>query len=302
VGRYALEVGLDRAEASVNEAVALRATVQGEGTLRTVDPPVFDPPPELKVYDPEVTSTSQTRAGKVFSKKTWEWILVPLAPGSVELPGLSFPYFDSESGAYRVADSEPLLLAVERGDGMANTPVARGGVLLERRDLAFIKPLRGQLAEARPQLHERGLFLLLLFSPLLWTPLVIILGRRRDRLHRDQGLARARRARSGARKRLRSARKQLHDTDAAAFHAALARALVEYVADRFNRAPAGLTYELADELLSSKGIAEPLRGRFRSCLEACDFARFVPASASQERRTELLDEASTVLEQLERAW
>ncbi len=132
-------------------------------------------------------------------------------------------------------------------------------------------------------------------------PLIIVVGRHRDRLARDRGLARARRARSRARKRLQVARRQLREADAAAFHAVVGRALVEYVADRFNRAPAGLTYELADELWTAKGVDEPLRRRFRSCLEACDFARFVPASASAERRVELLEEALAVVDQLERA-
>ena len=73
-------------------------------------------------------------------------------------------------------------------------------------------------------------------------------------------------------------------------------------ADRFDRSAAGLTYEIADELLSSKGIDAELRGRYRKCLETCDFARFVPASAETGRRTEVLDEAREIVERLERAW
>ena len=88
--------------------------------------------------------------------------------------------------------------------------------------------------------------------------------------------------------------------DSAAFHEELARTLVEYVADRFNRPPAGLTYEVADELLSSRGVQPELRRRFRSCLESCDFARFVPAAGLSERRTESLDQATGLIDELER--
>ena len=87
-----------------------------------------------------------------------------------------------------------------------------------------------------------------------------------------------------------------------AFHEEVARTLVEYVGDRFNRAPSGLTYELADELLTGRGIDETLRRRFRSCLETCDFARFVPSSAKAERRAEVLTEAVDLIDTLERAW
>ena len=78
--------------------------------------------------------------------------------------------------------------------------------------------------------------------------------------------------------------------------------LVVYVADRFNRAPAGLTYQLADELLTAQGLEEPLRQRFRTCLEACDFARFVPSSSALERRSEVLAEAGKLIDEMERSW
>jgi hypothetical protein len=88
----------------------------------------------------------------------------------------------------------------------------------------------------------------------------------------------------------------------AEFHEEVGRALVEYIADRFNRSAAGLTYETADDLLASKGLDAELRRRFRSCLERCDFARFVPSGTRSEGREEVLREAREVMEGLERAW
>ena len=82
----------------------------------------------------------------------------------------------------------------------------------------------------------------------------------------------------------------------------LARALIAYVADRCNRSAAGLTYDLVDDLLSAHGIEAPLRARLRSCVETCDYARFVPSASDTARRDELLAEAGQVIEELERAW
>ena len=78
--------------------------------------------------------------------------------------------------------------------------------------------------------------------------------------------------------------------------------MVGYVADRFNRSAAGLTYELADELLASKGLEVELRREFRSCLETCDFARFVPSAGATDRRVEILAEARVLLDRVEKAW
>jgi hypothetical protein len=121
-------------------------------------------------------------------------------------------------------------------------------------------------------------------------------------LRSDRGRSRARKAAAVARKRLRAARRRRDRADSAEFHEDVARTLVEYVADRFDRAAAGLTYELADELLAGRNVPQDLRRRFRSCLETCDFARFVPASAKPERRTEVLEQASKLIDDLERAW
>lgn len=305
VGAFELRATLDRAEAAVNDAVALRVTVEGEGSLQTVDAPQWDPPPGVKVYDPEGKLETDIRGNKLISRKTWEWVLVPLAPGDLTLDTLKFVYFEPRRGAYRTATAEPLRLAVLEGDRLAITATSRDRsvISLDQKDIAFIKPLRGDaLAYTAPRLHQRGWFLSLLLMPLFWVPFFVWLGRRRDLLQRDLGLARGRRAKRRARKALRAVRKHLTEADGAAFHEEVARTLVGYVGDRFNRAPSGLTYELADELLTGRGVDETVRRRFRSCLETCDFARFVPASGRVERRAEVLDEAIQLIDALERAW
>jgi hypothetical protein len=81
----------------------------------------------------------------------------------------------------------------------------------------------------------------------------------------------------------------------------VARALVEYVADRFDRSPAGLTYDVADELLVARGVDAALRLRYRTCLETCDFARFVADSGGAERKAQTLEEARQIVDHLEKA-
>jgi hypothetical protein len=305
VGNFDFSASLDRTEAAVNDAVALRVLVEGQGSLQAIDPPRWEAPAGVKVYDPESTLESNVRNGRLVSRKTWEWVLVPLAPGDIALDDLEFVSFEPREGAYRVATVDPLKLAVVEGDGLpvAATSRDRSVISLDQKDIAFIKPLRGDaLAYTTPRLHQRGWFVSLAFMPLFWVPFFVWLGRRRDLLQRDLGLARGRKAKRRARKALRAIKKQLAEADGAAFHEEVARTLVSYVGDRFNRAPSGLTYELADELLAGRGIAEALRLRFRSCLETCDFARFVPASAKAERRAEVLVEATELIDALERAW
>ncbi len=302
VGVFTLKVGLDREQATANEAVALTATVEGEGFLRAVAAPILDPPPDIKVFDPKVSSSFRTVRGKLVSRKTWEWILIPLAPGELQLPPVRFQYFDTESGSYKLANVDLPLLVVRQGDAAPESPLAGGEIQLQHRDLAFIKPLGDRLQERVPRAHQRTAFLTALLLPLAWAPLAVLVGRHRARMQRNLGLARSRKARSRAKQRLRRSAKRLDEGDSAVFHEEVARALVTYVADRFDRAAAGLTYQLADELLAAQGLVEPLRQRFRSCLEACDLARFVPSSSAPERRSEMLAEARELIDEMERSW
>ena len=300
VGRFKLTAALDRREAATNDAVALTVTVEGEGFLRAVAPPELGAPPDLKVFPPKVSASARPARDTLVSRKSWEWILVPLVAGELRLPPVRFAYFDPDAGEYRVATEDTGPLVVRAGGQATDLSLARGEIQVQRRDLAFIKPLRGTLRQASVRVHGTAPYLALLLLPLVWAPLVIVLGRRRARLQQNLGLARSRRARRHARTRLQAARRRL-SASGADFHQDVARALVEYVADRTNRSAAGLTYDLTDELLAERGVDETLRRRFRGCLESCDFARFVPSSAAPARRAELLDEAETLIDAIERA-
>ncbi len=302
VGQFQMKATLDRTETAVNEAVALKVTVEGTGLLRAIKPPEINVPPDVKLFDPKVTSSFKPKRGQMVSKRTWEWILVPLVQSDVQLPAIEFSFFDPSSESYEVESVTPPQVAVLAGAAADARRSARGEIQLQRKDLQYIKPLRGALQMHSPRAHARTSFLVLLVLPVLWVPLLILAGRQRARLQRNRGFARSKRARSKARKRLRHSRKTLDQADSAEFHEDIARTLVEYVADRFDRSGAGLTYELADELLGSKKIDENLRQRYRACLETCDFARFVPDRGQPERRAEIHEEASKIVEELERAW
>jgi len=301
VGSFALEVAADRRTARVNDAVALRATVEGSGFLRSGPAPTLEATPDLKVFEPKVTESSEIRDGKLRSRKTWEWVVVPLTPGEVRLPAVRYAVFDPTTAAYEVLGGEPVVLTVERGEPAADDAIARGDVRLERREIAFIKPLRGRLLDRQPRIHQRGWYVTLLVLPAVVGPLIVVAGRRRALYRQNHSLARARRARTRARRRLRAARQRADRSGSDSFHEEVARALVDYIADRFDRAPSGLTYDVADDLLASRGVSADLKRRLRTCLETCDFARYVRSSDDPQRAEQVYRESSAVVDELEEA-
>ncbi len=302
VGDYRLTIRLDREEVRVNDAVALRATVEGRGFLELASAPSFETPSSLKALEPKTESSRKLQGGEMVSRKSWEWIVVPLVAGEFPLPEVRFSYFDPAAGAYRELRAEPKTLLVQRGDGPSDPSPPRADLRPQQRDIAFIKALDGPLRERRPPLHERPGFLVLLALPLGWVPAAAYLARRRSLQRADLGELRSRGAGRRVRRNLGRLRRRIHELDTAAFHAEVARELDAYLADRFKRSAAGLTYDDADLLLAERKVDEALRKRLHRFRESCDFARFVPGADSEERRLEAFEQASALVQELDRAW
>ena len=298
VGSFRMKTVADRTSLDLGDAVAVRVTIEGEGSLQSAAAPKLAAPPEVKVYEPKTLEDAMTGADHLGARKTWEWVIVPLAPGAVKVPGPAFAYFDPASGGYKRLNAEIPELTVRRGSASGEAVASRGEVQANTKDIAFLKMRRGPLEEARPPLHKRGAFTALLVLPVLLAPAGIAYGRRRERFLRDHGFARARRAARTAAKRLDRAVHRAGDSPAA-FHEEVAGALVDYVADRANRSASGLTYDQLDDILAAKGVPPEPRRRYRSCLEACDFARFVPDSGRPQAVADLAGEARSILRALE---
>ena len=298
VGSFRMKVTSDRTAVDLGEAVAVKVTIDGEGSLQSAVAPKLTAPPDVKVYEPKTLDDAMTGADHLSARKTWEWVVVPLAPGTVNVPAPTFAYFDPGTASYRQLRGEIPELTVQRGSGVVDSVASRGEVQANTKDIAFLKMRRGALQEARPPLHRRGWFLVLIALPFILTPAGIALGRRRERFLTDHGFARARRAARKAAKRLDRAGHRAGDSPAV-FHEEVACALVDYVADRANRKASGLTYDQLDDILAAKGVPAEPRRRYRVCLETCDFARFVPDSGRPQAVAELVAEARAILRALE---
>ena len=88
---------------------------------------------------------------------------------------------------------------------------------------------------------------------------------------------------------------------ARAFYAEVARALTEFVAAKFDTSGAGLTHDRIEDFLASRGVVDEERRQFHRCLEACDYARFAPASSGSEEMRRTLQEAEEIIVRLERS-
>jgi hypothetical protein len=180
------------------------------------------------------------------------------------------------------------------GAEAAQPPAA--GISRLATDIRYIREPKGALAVTGEPVYARPWFVLLQLVPLVtlagtWTG-----KRRRDRLARDQGLARFVGAKSRARKGLRDARAGA--ADGAAACSAVARAVTDFVGDRLGVAARGMTLPDLEAALRGAGADDTTVGRVRALLERCDLGRFAGGTAQAD--DDLLDEAETCLRAVER--
>ena len=122
VGRFRATASLDRDTVPLGEAVTLRFRVEGTGNLKWIDRGPEVALGGARVFPPQAKSDLKTTTEGVTGSRTWEFVVVPETSGTVEVPALTFSYFDP--GARRIVTTEtaPLALRVEGGTVAAGLP------------------------------------------------------------------------------------------------------------------------------------------------------------------------------------
>src|SRR5208283_5688805 len=111
----------------------------------------------------------------------------------------------------------------------------------------------------------------------------------------DVASFRSRKAMKTASKKLKEAKVLLSLENSEAFYAEISRALWAYVSDKLSIDRAELSIENVMKQLEGKPISVDVVARLKECLEACEFARFAPASSRQEEKSKIYEMASNVI-------
>lgn len=101
VGRFQLREGVGSTRFRTGHTIGYTLTVEGEGNLTALAPPVPRPVPGLEVYGPEVQQELTRADGRVTGRKVLRYRLVPRQPGLLRLRDvLRVPVFNPDLGRY----------------------------------------------------------------------------------------------------------------------------------------------------------------------------------------------------------
>lgn len=306
VGSFSLTSSLDRKEAATGDAVALVISLAGKGNLKTVPDPALPPMPDFTIYSSKRSEQARPADGDaVAGEKTWEYVVVPKAPGSQKIPSLSLSYFDPDRDRYVTLTTPELELKVQKGGGSDTLLTGLSGMTkqnLKRQgsDINFIKLSTADLRRGNQPIFHSTWFYLAAGIPLLVNVGAYLYQRERRRESSDLVLARSRRARRTALRRMKEAEKAGR-VDPRRFYDGAALALSRYLTDRFNLPEIAVTADSLEKSLAERSVDPRTAKEVMDCLQRCDYGRFVSASGSPDQMRDLLRKVRSVIETLERS-
>lgn len=304
VGRFEITADADRTEVEVNQPVTVKIRISGVGNIKSVGEPVIPDLTDFRVYRASSNENVAKTSDRIGGTKQFEEVFIPKRPGLLEIPALSFNFFDPIKGIYQTLATRPMSISVKKPEGYVaspDVPYATTGLTLgsEAQDIRYIKDSPGDLRTPGQIILFSPLYLAVNGLPVLLLGGLVVVRLRRERLATDVGYARSRGASRMARKRLAKARSLASLSNAHEFHGELSLAVMAFVADKLNISPHGLTSDRVAELLKERGAGEKVVEDTVSFLRQCDFARFAPASLTEKDLAEALERAEQIMVQME---
>jgi len=294
VGDFKVAASLSRDSSVGGEPLTLAVKVTGAGNIGLVGEPKLAPISGVKVLSPETKQNTSTSGGRVAGERTFNFPLIPTADGKFVIPDITMSFFNPKTGSFYAQTTPRLEFIATGATGKVPLSESESGVKTLGSDILHIKPSAGASSALVPVARWSWL---LYVAGILVFGVGIVMGRHRRKLEQDRGYARRTRSSRLVKKGLAEATKLLAQGNEREFYAALNRAVIRYVGDRFNIESTGMTGDQLQAELAGRNVDPATVTSLLDLVASCDAARFSPGMARCTPQ-ETLEKARTVLERL----
>jgi len=303
VGDFKLESVIDKSTAETGDALNLKVTLSGTGNLKTVTEFPLPELPGFKIYSSKSNDQVSVRNDVLQGSKSWEYVIIPQAPGKERIPALKFPYFSPSSKKYREASAAGLEVAVLKGKGGMGGEVMQTtlqqGIVKRGSDINYIKLASGPLKDRSRRLYQSAWVWVGLFVPLLLNAGMLLYTGHQARVRQDAPGFRSRRAGRVAEKRLAEAQKCLKNQQYSRFHSILESSIGGYLSDKFNLPHIEITTQQIKRFMEERNLNSHLAEEVAALLQECNFARYAPVQPDRGDLNALYDRAKSAIVRIE---
>jgi hypothetical protein len=296
---YKLHSHVDSTEIKEGNTVSLTVTLEGFGNLRNIAAPILPDLSKFEQYEPTKKDNIHTSENGVSGRIEYTYPLIPHDVNSKEIGPVRFAYFDPNQKQYVTLQTEPIQLTIlPMGlNGMRGGGAMGGNRRMIRRvgeDFRFnvVSPLA--LSSVFLPIYKKPKFRFLFLAPMAFLISAFLWKKRLDYYADNPDRLKRKRAPRQAGKLLAQARNALRQGNTERLYAALAKAITDYIDNRWNVASQGFTADELRRLLLEKGISPDCAHLVVQSLDEFDGARF----SGEERTRELQQRDFSKAEQM----
>lgn len=278
IGKFDIKTKIDNTKISTDDAFSLLVQIEGNGQSKFIEAPDFNESlKDFEVYDPKMVKQQEyISEGKLFSEKTFEYLIVPLKPGTFSFK-IPFNYFDTDSAKYITLNSRPLRITVRKGKDYGKKDIEN---ILSKYQL---KPLMtdNTLKSSKSAFFGSTLYLIILIVLFLCIPIMYFYRKHLIKYKNlDPKIKKRRKAGKMAKRRLKKASELMSENKVSLFYKEISDALLKYISDKLDISNFELTKSNVKYKLKELGFSEEKSIEFNDLLELCEMALFAKSPNS----------------------
>ena len=269
VGDYSIQATVEAARLSGGDPARLTVTISGSGNIDALPAPDAPSSGDWRTFADGSDSSFQVLRGILRGSKSFEYTMLPNVDGALEIPPISFVFFDPGSESYVTVSTDPIAVEVEPGSiprasaAGIQDPAGEGestgpSVVDAPWEL---RPLAGPLQGRGTGFAGSGWYLALLTLPAL---LIVTFELVRHRGTLATALGRARRGRSAVL------------LDAAATDLSPGQRITAVLSARLGQPVAGWSSDRLAMELAGRGVSPDLVSEMFAVIELGEAGRFAP--------------------------
>ncbi len=272
VGEYSISSSVDRRRLEVRNALTLSVTITGTGTgsgnINTVTAPKITPMNGFRTDAPILAQ------GNSANTRIYQYAIIPLKSGILQLPGIELSYFNPTKETYQTSKTDPISLTV--------TPNPNGTIDVESDGLHW------------------ALWLLLSIPILVLAVGGYLIYRVKAKSGNDKSPSDPPMDASiQAMLSLQSLGTHETATDAVAFVESIIGIIHQYLCHRQETALQQLTPQEIQDIGEQIGISETDQKELLDIVTKCNYHRFAPVPLTEDERTSLISRVEKVINNIE---
>lgn len=174
VGDFNIEAGLEKENVKQDEPVSLKIRISGTGDMRPVKQPEISGLNNFKVYESVSSENIEKNNYKISGSKSFTTLIMPMVAGNLEVPPVTFSYFDPEAEEYKILKTDPVYLDVSPSEqkNAEREEFDEGRLQVVREDIRHIKFSKGKRM-TEPLFNSKIFRVLVLMPVYLWIAALI---------------------------------------------------------------------------------------------------------------------------------